>query len=229
MADAVLKGLPNATALSEIICECVKNAERGKRADSYLGEIAKELLRYGTLERILPNKGKRAALQNIYEDLKNIPSIRDNPQFWLQYAMSRLALGELDVARRYFETSYALAKKASGYDTFQIDNHYCRLLLLEAEQFTDKDEAFKAVNEAMGILKRQVLRENRHYPFRSVQNIEGVTKRHGSTWTKEQKKTLVGAALYLVDAARRLDSKVAGSTVVVGGLQRLNRVIEELS
>lgn len=229
MASAILSGLVNAPVITEVIVECVRNAEHARRADSYFENIAKELMRFGTLERVLPDKGKRVALQNLYEDLKNIPSIRENPQFWLQYAMARLSLGELDVARRYFEQSYSFAEKQKGYDTFQIDNHYCRLLLLEAENTTDSDKAFKAVSDALTILKKQVLRENRHYPYRSIWSLEGVTKRHSPTWTDEQKISVVGAARYLIDAAQRLDARTARSVSVVGGLQRLQAVVNMLS
>lgn len=229
MAAAVLSGLVNAPIITDVIVECVRNAEQARRGDSYFGNVSKELVRFATLERVLPDKGKRAALQNLYEELKNIPTIRENPQFWLQYAMARLSLGELDVARRYFEQSYSFAEKISGYDTFQIDNHYCRLLFLEAENATDSDEAFKAVSNALAILKKQVLRENRHYPYRSVWTLEGVAKRHGSKWTNEQKKGVISAALYLIDAAQRLDARTARSVAVVGGLQRLQTVIETLS
>lgn len=229
MATAVLSGLVNAPIITDVIVECIRNAEHARRADSYFGNIAKELMRFATLERVLPDKGKRAALQNLYEELKNIPTIRENPQFWLQYAMARLSLGELDVARRYFEQSYSFAEKINGYDTFQIDNHYCRLLFLEAENTTDSDEAFRAVGNALITLKKQVLRENRHYPYRSAWNLEGVAKRHGSKWTAEQKKGVISAARYLIDAAQRLDAHTARSVAVVGGLQRLQVVIETLS
>ena len=229
MATAVLSGLVSASIITDVIVECVRNADHARRADSYFGNLAKELMRFATLERVLPDKGKRTALQNLYEELKNIPSIRENPQFWLQYAMARLSLGELVIARRYFEQSYSYAEKISGYDTFQIDNHYCRLLFLEAENATDSDEAFRAVGNALTTLKKQVLRENRHYPYRSAWNLEGVAKRHGSKWTGEQKKGVIAAARYLIDAAQRLDAHTARSVAVVGGLQRLHVVIETLS
>lgn len=229
MASAVLTGLVNAITITEIVGECIKRGEQARHADSYLGTISKELTRFANLERILPEKGKRAALQNLYEDLKTVPSIRSNPHYWLQYAMARLSLGELSVARTYFEQSYSLANKMPGYDTFQIDNHYCRLLLREAENATDSDEAFKAVDEALQTLKKQVLRENRHYPYRSAWNLEGVAKRHGKSWTDAQRQSVVNAAKYLIDAANRLDDHVARSVAVVGGVQRLNNVITELS
>jgi tetratricopeptide (TPR) repeat protein len=154
IASAVLSGLKSASVITEVVSECVKRGHLAKNADPFLGTISKELMRFANLERILPEKGKRRALQNLYESIKSVSTIRNNPHFWLQYAMARLSLGELDVARRYFEQSYSYAKSINGYDTFQIDNHYCRLLLKEAENTTDADEAYKAVDEALTTLKK---------------------------------------------------------------------------
>jgi hypothetical protein len=230
MARAVLNGLNQASVITEVVAECVKRGHQARHADPYLDTISVELMRFANLERILPEgKGKRPALQNLYEDLASISTIRENPYFWLQYAMARLSLGDLGIARRYFTLSHEYAKKIKGFDTFQIDNHYCRLLLREAEDATDADEAFKAVDEALTTLKKQVLRENRHYPYRSAWNLEGVAKRHGSKWTDEQRKAVIGASRYLVDAAQRLKPDVARSVAVVGGLQRLKVVIDVLS
>lgn len=230
MARAVLNGLNQASVITEIVAECVKRGHQARHADPYLGTISIELMRFANLERILPEgKGKRPALQNLYEDLKSISTIRETPLFWLQYAMARLSLGDLEIARRYFEQSYSYAKKITGFDTFQIDNHYCRLLLREAEDATDADEAFKAVDEALTTLKKQVLRENKYYPYRSAWSLEGVAKRHGSKWTEEQKKSVIGASKNLIDAAQRLKPEIARSVAVIGGLQRLKIVIDVLS
>ena len=229
MASAILSGLENAMTVTDVVVECVKRGHNSRHADSYLGMISKELMRFANLERMLPERGKRNALQNFYEDLKTVPSIRSNPHYWLQYAMTRLSLGELAKARNYFDQSYSLAHSLSGYDTFQIDNHYSRLLFREAEDTTDHDEAFKLVDQAIQILKKQVLRENRHYPYRSAWNLEGVAKRHGEDWTNEQRASVVNGAKYLIDAAGRLEAHVARSVAVVGGLERLNSVVADLT
>lgn len=229
MSNAILNNLTNASVVTDVVAECIINGHNSSKANRYLGTIVKELIRYGNLERILPEKGKRQALQNLYEEVKSIPEIRSNPHFWLQYAMARLSLGDLDTSRRYFEQSYSLAEKIPGYDTFQIDNHYCRLLLREAEDAPNSDQAYKSVDRALSILKRQVLRENRHYPYRSAWNLEGVVKRHEANWTVDQKKSVISAAKNLIDAANRLEPYVARSVAVIGGIQRLNIVIEILS
>ena len=227
IANAVLGQMENARTVAEVVVDCVKQGHVNRHADRYLGRIATELTRFANLERILPTNGKRIALQNFYEELKSIPSIRNDPLFWLQYAMARLSLGELDLARRYFEQSYSISER-TDFDTYQIDNHYCRLLLREAEETTDSDNAYQKVDRTIETLKRQVQRESRHYPYRSAWNLEGVAKRHKSSWTDEQRKTVVAGARYLIEAATRLDYRAARSIAVVGGLERLRAVIQTL-
>lgn len=228
MANAVLQGVRNASVITDVVSECVMKGHEARNADRYLGTVSKELMRFANLERLLSTQNKGIALQNFYEGLKIIPTIRNNPYYWLQYAMARLSLGDLGTARRYFEQSYAYAAKLNDYDTFQIDNHYCRLLLREVEDATDAELAFRAVNEVLTTLRKQVLRENRHYPYRSAWNLEGVTKRHAGSWSTEQKAVVKNGAIYLIDAANRLDPHVARSTAVIGGLQRLQNVVNFL-
>lgn len=228
VADAVLEGFSSAGIVTKVAVICAKNGHLQRRADSLLGQISIELMRFANLERVLPKAGRSEALQNFYQDLKSIDSIRANALFWLQYAMAQLSIGELETARRHFENSYSIAS-ASDFDTFQIDNHYCRLLLAEAEKTPDAEVAFQKVDEVLGILKRQVLREHRHYPYRSSWQLVGVVKRHGERWSNSQRSIVSGACQYLLNSASRLDARVARSTAVSGAISRLNDTITELS
>ncbi len=228
ISETILKRIQNASTITEVAAICARTGHLERQADDYLGKISVELIRFSNLERILPDRGKHEALQNFYEDMKTIPSINSNALFWLQYAMARLSLGNLELARRYFANAYSIAKE-TNFDTYQIDNHFCRLLLREAEETEDSDLAFKKVEETMDILKRQVQRENRNYPYRSSWSLEGVTRRHGVSWSASQKERVRAGAKFLIDAATRLDPRTARSISVTGALQRLNRVVESFS
>lgn len=223
IARAVLSGVNVATTVTDVIVDCVKEAHLAARGDPYMRVIAREFTRFANLERVLPAQRKGVALQNFYEMLKSVPSIRRDPLFWLQYAMARLSLGELEVARRYFEQSYSIAKR-TNFDTYQIDNHYCRLLLREAEETENSHTAYTKVDETIEILKRQVQRENRHYPYRSAWNVSGVVTRHHGAWTPAQRTAVLAGVRYLIDASRHLDDRTARSVAVVGALERMRNV-----
>ena len=227
IARAVLSGVNVATTVTDVIVGCVKEAHFEATVDPYLKRIAREFTRFANLERVLPAQGKGVALQNFYERLKSVPSIRRDPLFWLQYAMARLSLGELEVARRYFEQSYSIANR-SNFDTYQIDNHYCRLLLREAEETGNAHTAYTKLDDTIEILKRQVQRESRHYPYRSAWNVVGVVNRHQVDWTKAQRRSVLAGVRYLMDAARHLDDRTARSVAVVGALERLRDVEKSL-
>ena len=227
IANVVLSGVATASIVTDVVADCIKGGHRNRAVDQYLGQLATELTRFANLERILPANGKMVALQNLYEQIKTVPTIRSNPLFWLQYAMARLSLGDRELARRYFEQSYSIASSVD-FDTYQIDNHYCRLLLREAEETTDPDNAYQKVDKTIETLKRQVQRESRHYPYRSAWTLDGVAKRHRKNWNNAQRRTIAAGARYLIDAANRLDNRTARSTAVVGALQRLRAVVELL-
>ena len=74
-------------------------------------------------------------------------------------------IDELFRARKYFETSYSLAKDRD-WDTFQIDNHFARYLLLEAVELNDTKQAIDNFRKARVIIDRQMRNERIHYPYK---------------------------------------------------------------
>ena len=68
--------------------------------------------------------GDEAALKLInlvYKRLSNARYIRRNPQFWLQYAMSKIQIDDLENAQAYLNTALGLAKeRGMDYSPFQI-------------------------------------------------------------------------------------------------------------
>lgn len=114
--------------------------------DSYLGgtfrENLKELMKFRFLTRLF-GEGESAAklIGAVYSRLAKARYIRDNPQFWLQYAMSRMEVLDLDNAESYLNTALGLAeKRGADYSPFQILDQRARLLLIKN---TSPGKAFK--------------------------------------------------------------------------------------
>lgn len=63
---------------------------------------------------------------SFYEKIQNIE--KENPFFWLQFAIVALNLGEYDISKIYFENAYAYSKKLERFDSYQLDTHYARYL-----------------------------------------------------------------------------------------------------
>lgn len=96
-------------------------------------ENLKELMRFRFLTRILSKHANGPKIINaIYHRLSNVPRIRENDQFWLQYSMARMENFELDSAEKFINTALGLAKKKGvDYSKNQILDQRARLLFLK--------------------------------------------------------------------------------------------------
>lgn len=93
-------------------------------------ENLKELMRFRFLTRLFEGQAEAgAAITAVYHRLSNVSRIRDNDQFWLQYAMARMEVHDLTNAETYLNTALGIAKKKGlPYSRLQIIDQQVRLL-----------------------------------------------------------------------------------------------------
>lgn len=175
-----------------------------------------ELVRFATLQHILPVKGRLEAAIRFYEGVKDLPQANRHPLFWFQFGIACLAESDLSRARKYFTTAYSLAER-TGFDTFQIDNHYARLLLVESSQMkVTAAEGMENFREARNIINRQLQRERLAYPFRVAQGYQDFIDRMGVKLDANQLSEVVKAVDFVEE---RLES--------VSGALRNSRHVRE--
>lgn len=180
------------------------NADRLRGSDLYYG-ILRELMRFSNVQSILPPQHKMNAVLVYYEGLKNLQSCKTNPNFWLQYAIARLALGSYEDARIKLSTAYAHANARPSYNTFMLDNTAARLELeqLIATPTADHAQAIASFRKARAILNGQVSkREYRDYPFRVATKYEPFLAAHRSVLQTEGRDEIARAARFIL---RRID------------------------
>lgn len=232
VAASILKNFESAEEITEVVCIIEKNLYKFK-SDSRIKDICTSLIRFGNLEKILPTRHKREALQNLYEELKNITHFEEDPLFWLQYAIARLTLGDTDKSRDYFRTALAKAKsrRHPNFNPYQIETHFCRQLLVDAADSSDSEIAYKFTIEALDTLKKQSISQSqtRHHPYRASWGIESVLHRHTESWTIEQCNVVMSKIGYLQDSANKLSPSVAKQTPVIGALQRYKSALKLLN
>lgn len=145
-----------------------------------------ELVRFANLQRVLPQKGRLEAAIRFYEAVKDMRQAANHPLFWFQFGIACLAEGDLGRSRRYFTTAYSLAER-TGFDTYQIDNHYARLLLVESSQnVMSADEGMGNFREARSIINRQLQKERLAYPFRVACGYQDFIDRLGIKLNENQ-------------------------------------------
>ena len=137
-------------------------------------ENLKELMRYRYLTRLFSKKiDEKIAISSVYHRLSNVPRIRKNDQFWLQYAMARMDAGDLDEAEGYINTAIGLAdKKGVNYSKRQIFDQRVRLRLQKYSK-NDAKLNWTKISEAISDLTDALndKRSNPIYPLRSAEYL----------------------------------------------------------
>ena len=106
-----------------------------------------------------------------YEKIKELNFYRLNLFFWEQYAITCVNLKDFPRAKKYFQTSYSLAKKRGrAFSSFQIDNHYARYLLESQLYSRNYETALSTFIEAHSLLTKKYIYDDaindRYYQFR---------------------------------------------------------------
>jgi len=184
LANHLLHQVFSSKAIVATLTGMVREAELRRNARDFY-QILNSLMRYRSIAAILPEANRLESTINFYEGVKNLSATRRNPQFWLQYAIACLAFGKLDRAERYFKDSYSFADP--GYNTYQIDNHYARLLLEKALITPTINDAMLLIDEARKIIIQQMGAEIRYYPYRVALGLFRCYDRFMASWTLEQK------------------------------------------
>lgn len=193
LAEYILTKFPNSALLVDTIVQIARNARTKANGNQLYFRFYKDLASFRYIQKILPEKGKREALILFYQGLRSIPEERDNPHFWLQYAIARLSYPDKDNlknAKLHLEAAMSLAKRKSGYWTDDIETQFSRYYLENAINSFEKSEvnqAFKDFEEAVNLIFK-IHSRNRHRKelFRPVILIENFYNKFKSSLSDSQ-------------------------------------------
>ncbi len=200
------------------------------RAINLYHVILRELMRFSNVQSVLPSEHKMNAVLVYYEGLKNLQSCKTNPNFWLQYAIARLALKAYKDARIKLTTAYAFAEARPGYNTFMIDNTSARLELeqLIADPAGDRMHAMASFRKARAILNVQVSKlEHRHYPFRVAGSYQPFLAAHRLLLTTEDREEIARAARFVLRRIHALSEYRANHRYMVECRQAMEQILDE--
>lgn len=178
-----------------------------KQKDVIQTKVFKSMLKFSFVERILPSTTKLGNLQRYYEDLKiEIPWLRNDPHFWLQYAMAMMAFKKSDTrSQTYLNQAYALAAKKTDYHTNNIDTQQARLWLLSCSNYSDGAivyDYFNKANTLLGHLKNDV------YKLRQIARYREFYDLNFAKLSKQNKKNFLAACnRILVDIEKIEDTE----------------------
>ena len=200
-ARYILKRIADPDLTINVLIRMAKTANDRALISPYYAHMFKNLMKYSNVQSVLPDKIKLALLVKYYENIKNLSKSRENPLFWLQYAISCLVFEDFVRAGKYFETSYSYGED-KGYDLFQIDNHYARYLLLRIIKEKNWRDPFDVFIEAHAIVSRQMANDRLSYPYRVARLYANFYKVYELSLSIEQLQVIT-------DIAKQIYSKIS--------------------
>ena len=169
-AQYLLRNFVSDRDIMDYLVELVEDLDRKAEGNPLLRKMRTFPLRFSFIERLLDDEGKRVKLVEYYETVRSRGIGRNNPQFWLQYAIARMSFKDYKNAGVYFETAFALSERMSNYDDYQIKNHYARYLLESSIERAIDVDPVEVFSQAHEILVRQIGGKSEgHYPYRVAQ------------------------------------------------------------
>lgn len=193
LAEVILSKLSSTKTVTDLLIRVFQRLDRFRHNDAYR-QILITFLSYSNLQRVL-NKQDSRYNDNIYrffEKVKTLYFCRENPHFWLQYAILVLASRDYPRADKYFETAYSFANKKREFETFAIDNHYARYILENELDSGTPETCMQAFFKAHEILIDPIHKTKvRFYPYRVAQNYYPFYEKFYQTMSSADKQRFI--------------------------------------
>jgi len=221
----ILTTFADPNSVGAVLARMAKSADKNSRSAPLYGDLLKDLTRFNSLQHVFPEKNRKAACIRYYEAIKGLSHTKQNPLFWLQYAVACTVFDEFERAEKYFDTAYALAE-ARDFHTFQIDNHYSRFLLMRSIRSKDHGNCMTSFREARKLIFEQIQTERRHYPFRVATSIGEFYDTFTGTLSAEDKQEISRAAKYIVSKIELLPKERQDQRYVVDCRKAMTHIME---
>lgn len=208
VAEKLLQSIVDTELVVDVVISIVGKLDTYSCRYEVSGILLK-LIDYTHIQKFLnkSDPGYSSNLLRYYESLKTINFCRENPDFWLQYAIVKISQTDFKQAKVYFDTAYAFAKK-KGQNPYRIDNHYARYLLEEQIKFGKQETCIIVFREAHGLLideKRG--RQNLYYPYRVARNYYPYYQRFYPNMNADEKQYFLACCRQMLDRIERYISE----------------------
>ncbi|MDA9417852.1 hypothetical protein ABH991_002463 [Bradyrhizobium ottawaense] len=209
LSQYILKEIIDYDVSLKYLIKAIRACEVGRRENRLLHEAQKELMKFSFIDKIFARTKNSDHYVQFYDNLRTLPSMARNPQFWLQYAIARIEHSEYKSADVLFRTAYSIARSIPNYNPFQIDNHFARFLLVSRTLDHSYGDYFKAFIDAHGLLIKQARTEQHaYYPFKVARSYYDFVLQNGPKLVPEQKGAIESAIQQMIKQIDRSSKHV---------------------
>lgn len=185
--------------------------------------IFKTILKYSTIERLLPNQSKLGGLATYYDNLKKrINWLAQDPHFWLQYAMCQMSIKEYDKAQKYLDVAYEYAEKKEGYHVHDFNTQQARLFLLIGMKNKNSNIAYEYFEKSHSLLLSV---PNDIHRYRQVFLYKEFFDNVNSILSKAKSKLFNDSVLVMV---KEIDKLLENDNLYTRGYSYINSVKQKL-
>jgi hypothetical protein len=224
-AEFILKHIADPNTTVEVVVGLARTADKLSAASSQFFELFKNITRFSSLQGLFPEKDRAKTIYRYYEAIKSLNNARVNPQFWLQYAIACLVFEDYARAEKYFEAAYSYAEQRESYDSYQIDNHYARFLLMRAINNGDVSKCMPAFRNARKIIFGQMENERLHYPYRVAATLGEFYDAFAPSLDMQQRAEIKRAAKFISDRIEKLPRERQNQRSVISCWHSMQRII----
>ena len=137
----------------DIILSILPELDKSQGIPNYK-TLLRSIVSASNLKQTFNKKSTPAAkdcIIRVFETAKSLTYHKENPFFWLQYAIARMDLKDYDLAKIYLDTADSFAKK-EAFDNWQIDVQRARYFLESTMVNSDAEHAFDNFQKADSLL-----------------------------------------------------------------------------
>ncbi|MET0392158.1 MAG: SIR2 family protein, partial [Chitinophagaceae bacterium] len=168
LSEMILSKSSNAYSIVQAILKICEQLDYWRDDPTYVA-LFREYVSFSNIYSLVKYDSENVinAIDLYFDELRNLNFCRENPHYWLQYAILSIEKGNLNLAKTHFDTAYSYAKKKSRFDTYMLDNQHARLILLNQIDNGNAKTCMSAFREAHQILTSN-LSPNRakYYPYK---------------------------------------------------------------
>lgn len=233
LAEFCLTNFPDPILLVDSLIEICRATRKKAENSRFYWDTYRDMASFSNVKRMLPEEGRRELLIRFYEGLRTIELERENPLFWLQYAMARMNSpkeGDLDQAAAYLKTALAFAKARKYFTTVDIETQYARLYIEHAlHTARTADEAygfFLKANELLSKITKQEIYKTE--PYRPMHNYSLLFSKFGSQFTLVQCSGFYALLVPIVENIKRLPPRIAEESVILTAKRILSEIIRQV-
>lgn len=139
-------------------------------------------------------------IYQFYDDIR--PHSRDNPFYWLQFAITALNLEYYPHAKIYFDNAYSFASGLEGFDSFQLDTHHARYLFVEITKIDSSFDFMKFEKAHRLLLDNSNEKTKLAYVLRQISSYYDIDKKYKNNFTVEERMIFIN---YLKEVIKKLE------------------------